>query len=177
MVNIVHKLSIRIIKRIIYNKYFYFNKLSRSVGYNGEPEFENIRLVQLFMYSRNFAGDNHYAHPLNFVVGMSWNSLCFLIKECCMYIILTMISVNAVVDLIAGKVISIDDLPIHNDFTPQKDDNIKIPRAINNYDPEFLPENFMRKDLKPLEVHQPKGPSFSVIGNEISWQKFRIRIG
>jgi Cu2+-containing amine oxidase len=41
----------------------------RSVGYNGEPEFENKRLVQLFMYNRNFSGDNHYSHPLDFVVG------------------------------------------------------------------------------------------------------------
>lgn len=41
-----------------------------SIGYNAEPEFENRRLVQLFMYNRNFEGDNHYAHPLPFVVGM-----------------------------------------------------------------------------------------------------------
>lgn len=46
-----------------------FLNLCRSVGYNAEPEFENRRLVQLFMYNRNFEGDNHYAHPLPFVAG------------------------------------------------------------------------------------------------------------
>lgn len=44
--------------------------LSRSIGYNGESEFEGKRVVQLFMYARMFPEDNHYAHPLDFVVGI-----------------------------------------------------------------------------------------------------------
>ncbi len=43
----------------------------RSIGYNGEPQFEAKRVVQLFMYARMFPEDNHYAHPLDFVVGSS----------------------------------------------------------------------------------------------------------
>src|SRR5207237_10448462 len=35
----------------------------------------------------------------------------------------------------------------------------------------------MRTDLKSLEITQPEGPSFSVNGHEISWQKWRLRIG
>ena len=30
--------------------------------------------------------------------------------------------------------------------------------------------------LKPLDVVQPEGPSFSVNGNEVSWQKWNFRV-
>jgi primary-amine oxidase len=32
-------------------------------------------------------------------------------------------------------------------------------------------------DLKPIEITQPEGPSFEVQGWEVSWQKWRFRIG
>lgn len=44
------------------------------------------------------------------------------------------------------------------------------------YVPELLP-NGTRKDLKPLNVFQPEGPSFSVKGNLVEWQKWRFRLG
>lgn len=77
----------------------------------------------------------------------------------------------------AVEVILIEDLPIHTDFKPKRDENSKIPTETNNYDPKFLSDGFLRKDLKPLLVIQPEGPSFTVEGNEIQWQlwKFRIR--
>jgi primary-amine oxidase len=34
-----------------------------------------------------------------------------------------------------------------------------------------------RKDLKPLEIIQPEGPSFSVAGNLVRWQKWQFRVG
>ena len=34
-----------------------------------------------------------------------------------------------------------------------------------------------RADLKPLEIIQPEGPSFEVNGYEVSWQKWRFRVG
>lgn len=45
---------------------------------------------------------------------------------------------------------------------------------------EYVPElltNGTRKDLKALNVVQPDGPSFSVDGNLIEWQKWRFRVG
>lgn len=30
--------------------------------------------------------------------------------------------------------------------------------------------------LKPLNIVQPEGPSFQVHGNEISWQKWNMRV-
>lgn len=44
------------------------------------------------------------------------------------------------------------------------------------YIPELLPGG-TRKDLKPLNVVQPEGASFSVTGSLIEWQKWRFRVG
>lgn len=79
----------------------------------------------------------------------------------------------------AVKVLLIEDLPIHTDFKPKPDEEFNIPTKTSNYDLKFLPEGFLRNDLKPLQVIQPEGPSFTVDGNEIQWQlwNFRIRYG
>jgi primary-amine oxidase len=34
-----------------------------------------------------------------------------------------------------------------------------------------------REDLKPLEIVQPRGPSFTVDGYEVRWQRWRFRVG
>ena len=34
-----------------------------------------------------------------------------------------------------------------------------------------------RADLRPLEIVQPEGPSFTLDGSELRWQKWRMRIG
>ena len=34
-----------------------------------------------------------------------------------------------------------------------------------------------RDDLKPLEIHQPEGVSFTVDGNHLSWQRWDLRVG
>jgi primary-amine oxidase len=45
------------------------------------------------------------------------------------------------------------------------------------YAPELL-ENGTRKDLKPLNVIQPDGPSFTVTDESlVEWQKWRFRLG
>ena len=44
------------------------------------------------------------------------------------------------------------------------------------YVPELLPGG-VRKDLKPLDVLQPQGPSFRVNGGLVEWQKWRFRVG
>ena len=35
----------------------------------------------------------------------------------------------------------------------------------------------MRKDLKPVDIVQPEGPSFTVEGNQVEWQKWKFRVG
>jgi primary-amine oxidase len=47
----------------------------------------------------------------------------------------------------------------------------------SEYVPELLPQG-LRKDLKPLNVIQPEGPSFVVKDDSlIEWQKWRFRVG
>jgi primary-amine oxidase len=52
---------------------------------------------------------------------------------------------------------------------------VPIPPELGNYWAEAVGQ--MRSDLKPLEITQPEGPSFTVYGHEVSWQKWRFRIG
>ena len=35
----------------------------------------------------------------------------------------------------------------------------------------------LRDDLKPLEIIQPRGPSFDINGWEVRWQRWRVRLG
>jgi primary-amine oxidase len=47
----------------------------------------------------------------------------------------------------------------------------------SEYVPELL-ENGTRKDLKPLNVTQPNGPSFAVTDESlVEWQKWKFRVG
>ena len=69
-----------------------------------------------------------------------------------------------VVDLNKMEVIRVEDYGV-----------VPLPPKDGNYTPEYV-KNY-RQDLKPLEIVQPEGPSFSVNGHEISWQKWKIRIG
>jgi len=50
-----------------------------------------------------------------------------------------------------------------------------LPPKDGNYIPERL--GALRSGLQPLEVVQPDGPSFTVDGYHVSWQKWSFRIG
>ncbi|MER2109024.1 MAG: primary-amine oxidase [Solibacillus sp.] len=52
-----------------------------------------------------------------------------------------------------------------------------MPTVDGNYSPETSDSIEFRKDLKPLEIIQPEGPSFTVEGNLIKWQKWSFRYG
>ncbi|KAF2120331.1 copper amine oxidase [Lophiotrema nucula] len=45
------------------------------------------------------------------------------------------------------------------------------------YASEVLGGEFFRKDVKPLQVVQPEGPSFTVKGRRIQWQKWDFHLG
>ena len=72
--------------------------------------------------------------------------------------------VIAVVDLNAMEVLRVEDHGL-----------VPLPPNDGNYAEEFVKE--FRTDLKPLDVVQPEGPSFSVEGNLVSWQKWSFRVG
>jgi len=73
--------------------------------------------------------------------------------------------VVAVVDLNARQVVEVWDDPVA----------IPVPRTRANYHREALPPP--RTDLRPLHIHQPEGPSFTVEGWEVAWQGWRFRVG
>jgi primary-amine oxidase len=54
-------------------------------------------------------------------------------------------------------------------------DYVKVPLLAGNYSKDRV-EN-LRTDIKPLEIVQPEGPSFTVNGYEVSWQKWNLVIG
>ncbi len=69
-----------------------------------------------------------------------------------------------VVDLNKMEVIRVEDHGV-----------VPLPPNDGNYTAEFIKE--FRTDIKPLEIVQPEGPSFTVKGNEVSWQKWNMRVG
>jgi primary-amine oxidase len=61
---------------------------------------------------------------------------------------------------------------------------VPLPPKAGNYVPELMFDNDnrpaftrLRDDVKPLEISQPEGPSFTVDGHMVSWQKWRLRVG
>ncbi|ORX52443.1 hypothetical protein DM01DRAFT_1336811 [Hesseltinella vesiculosa] len=59
-----------------------------------------------------------------------------------------------------------------------KFDRAQVPFEENEYFPENVGQDNVRKDVKPLKVEQPEGVSFTVKNSrEIEWQKWRFHIG
>jgi primary-amine oxidase len=52
---------------------------------------------------------------------------------------------------------------------------VPLPPLTGTYAAESLGP--LRQDLKPLEISQPEGPSFTVDGYEVRWQKWRFHVG
>jgi Cu2+-containing amine oxidase len=73
--------------------------------------------------------------------------------------------VVALVDLIEEKVVHLVDEP----------DIVPIPKRSRNYDTASIGR--MRDDVKPLDIVQKDGPSFSVEGWKVAWQNFSFRVG
>jgi primary-amine oxidase len=69
-----------------------------------------------------------------------------------------------IIDLNTMKVLKIEDHGIH-----------PVPPAPGNYAPEFIQD--YRSDLRPLQITQPEGPSFTVKGHWVHWQKWQFRVG
>ncbi|GAA6012761.1 hypothetical protein JCM10207_005352 [Rhodosporidiobolus poonsookiae] len=148
-----------------------------SIGY--EHRFgKGLRLQQSFIYAR-FGKDSHlYAHPLDF---------------------------NAVIDTNAKKVIKIDFAPHRtNPNSPDALSGSTAPHSVEgdsfadsgrprippqrermDYLPELIQAQAaergehwdVRKDIKPIHITQPQGVSFTMNGNEISWQNWKMHIG
>jgi primary-amine oxidase len=73
-------------------------------------------------------------------------------------------SVVVVVDLNRMEVLRIEDYGA-----------APLPPEPGNWAREYIPD--VRQDLKPLGIIQPDGPTFSVDGNHVQWQKWSFRVG
>jgi primary-amine oxidase len=67
-------------------------------------------------------------------------------------------------DMSAGVVIEVADY-----------DLVPLPPERSSYLPEDV--GAMRTDLRPIEITQPEGPSFTVEGNLVTWQRWSLRVG
>ncbi|MBM9507550.1 primary-amine oxidase [Actinacidiphila acididurans] len=67
------------------------------------------------------------------------------------------------VDLTERRVIRLTDTGI-----------VPTPVECGRYEPEFTGP--ARTDLRPLEIVQPQGPSFTLDGSSLSWQNWRLRL-
>lgn len=117
-------------------------------GYNDErDDHGHRRLAKGMTFVGTHAQDNVFARPVEGLV--------------------------VTVDLDTATVLRVDD-----------DGVVALPLTSANYSPEQLvsPTNTPtlagpRTDMRPIEIHQPQGPSFVLDGHELSWQKWRLHIG
>lgn len=72
--------------------------------------------------------------------------------------------VVVVVDLDTMQVIRLEDYGV-----------VPLPPESGNWAREYIPKT--RGGLKPIEIHQPEGASFSVDGYQVRWQNWSFRIG
>jgi primary-amine oxidase len=70
-----------------------------------------------------------------------------------------------IVDMNTLEVLEIED---HHDYG--------LPEVDGEYDPRVRGTQ-QRTDLKPLEISQPEGVSFTIDGNELRWQNWSMRLG
>lgn len=109
-----------------------------SAGSQGRADEAGMHLAHTFCWLRLREFENFYAHPIE--------------------------GLNAVVDILNGRVVRVDDYGI-----------LPIPMAESNYEAQFRSD--FRPPLKPLDVVQPEGPSFTLDGRHIVWDKWSLVIG
>ena len=49
--------------------------------------------------------------------------------------------------------------------------------VMGEYEPDLVPGQTLRDDIKPLHITQPEGVSFEVDGTEVRWQNWSFRLG
>lgn len=118
----------------------------------GSDGYDDLtRKWQCYMYlrdpSHNHSESNYYALPLDF---------------------------SPRIDDATKKVDKIVRLPLFNniDSTPRTD--YVVPKG-NEYHHDLTGKK--RTGLKPYNVVQPEGPSYSIDGNVVEWQKWQFRVG
>ncbi len=89
---------------------------------------------------------------------------------------------HCVVDLNAMELLRIEDEgPFAAGAGAPDGTREPTPEVMGEYVPAHIPERILaagkREPLKPLRITQPDGPSFTVDGNLVRWQKWSLRVG
>jgi len=119
-----------------------------AAGYTGEEDAATSRrILRPLTWVRSEPGEHGYARPIEGLV--------------------------VEFDLDKMAVVAVHDYGV-----------VPIPPKAGNYDAERVasPDNAPsfaapRSDLKTIEITQPEGPSFTVEGHKVMWQKWQLRIG
>jgi primary-amine oxidase len=106
------------------------------------------RFVSPLTWIRSDPDDNGYAHPVEGVVTL--------------------------VDLDTLTVIKVDDYGVVP--VPKKSANYTTARISDPENVPYFPAG-PRTDVKPFDITQHEGPSFTIEGHHLSWQKWDLRIG
>jgi primary-amine oxidase len=121
-------------------------------GNTGPAEDPGRRLMRTQVYVRSGQYDNRYAHPVE--------------------------GLMVLIDLDRMAVVEVIDHGV-----------VPVPTTLANYIPELVTGQIdgyagnvpafdeVRGDLRPLAITQPDGPSFTLDGYAIEWQKWRLRVG
>jgi primary-amine oxidase len=119
-----------------------------AASYTGpEDDPGTRRICRPLTWVRSKPGDNGYARPVEGLI--------------------------TVVDLDEMRVLEVVD---HG--------SVPLPPQAGNYEPALMLEEGnvpaftqLREDVKPIEITQPEGASFTVDGHHVRWQKWSLRIG
>ncbi|MUO80895.1 primary-amine oxidase [Agrobacterium vitis] len=109
-----------------------------SAGNFGVPGEEGRHLCHIFCWLRLRENENFYAHPIE--------------------------GLNAVIDLITGKVIRVDDYGV-----------VPVPMQEVNYESQFI-ETF-QPTAKPIDVVQQEGVNFVFDGHRLTWRNWSLVVG
>lgn len=121
-------------------------------GYGTDDANERRRLFQCYVYIvlNDDPEANHYSLPAPF---------------------------SPVFDAITKELLWIDHLPLNADKNPDTEVQPWDPVQPVEYSATLLGPSTFRTDLKPLQVIQPEGPSFTVSGRQVAWQKWKFTLG
>ncbi|MCK9898804.1 primary-amine oxidase [Frankia sp. Cpl3] len=125
-----------------------------SAGYTGSADDPTARrIARPLTFVRTAPGENGYARPVEGLL--------------------------VVVDLDAMAVVEVVD----HGLPPGE--MVPLPPRPGNYVPQLMttdPHNVpafdrLRTDLRPIEIRQPQGPSFTLDGHVLRWQKWDLLVG